>query len=173
MVSPRSEEEGNKLRDRIFGVLRNSRTSAEEDLTALLHCAAHIANRTIVEQTAKECGLRPCNLQANNDLELYFDLKDGRQDVGYISKGWEDPGFRVGDLVSVPRSRIGKLRANSYRLLKFCATRGVTLTMEEKEVSIVLHMDSVIYSDGFNKSVLTQVVHYLRICVEKAEELMA
>ena len=172
MVRMRFENDGNPLRDRIFEVLRNSRTSAEEDLTALLQCAAHIRNRIIVEQTAKECGLKLSGFRANDDLELYYDLKQGRHDVGYISKGWDDPGFRVGDLVSVPRVNIGKVQANAYRLLKFCATRGVVLTVEEKPDSIELQVDSVIYSDGFNKSVFAQVLHYLNVCVEKAEELI-
>jgi hypothetical protein len=172
MVRLRFEDDGNPLRDRIFEVLRNSRTSAEEDLTALLQCAAHIRNRIIVEQTAKECGLKLSGFRANDELELYYDLQQGRHDVGYISKGWNDPGFRVGDLVSVPRDNIGKVQANAYRLLKFCATRGVVLTVDEKPDSIELQMDFLIYSDGFNKSVFAQVLHYLNESVEKAESLM-
>ncbi len=172
MVRLRFEEDGNPLRNQIFEVLRKSRTSAEEDLTALLQCAAHIRNRIIVEQTAKECGLKLSGFRANDELELYYDLKQGRHEVGYISKGWNDPGFRVGDLVSVPRDNIDNVKANAYRLLKFCATRGVVLTLEEKPGSVELQMDSVIYSEGFNKSVFAQVLNYLNVCVEKAEELI-
>src|SRR3972149_11231655 len=106
MVSMRFENDGNPLRDQIFEVLRNTRTTAEDDLTALLQCAAHIRNRIVVEQTAKECGLRLSGFRTNDDLELYYDLKQGRHDVGYISKGWDDPGFRVGDLVEVPKTNI-------------------------------------------------------------------
>jgi len=168
----RFDNDSNPLRDQIFDVLRKSPSSADEDLTALLQCAAHIRNRIIVEQTAKECGLRLSGLRVNDELELYYDLKQGRHDVGYISKGWDDPGFRVGDLVQVPKANIPALKMHAYALLKFCATRGVVVTIEEKTDLVEIQMDSVIYSDGFNRKVFEQVLHYLNVCVEKVEELI-
>jgi hypothetical protein len=171
MINMRFQRDGNPLREQIFEVLRNSPTSAEEDLTALLQCAAHIRNRIIVEQTAKECGLRLSGFRTNDDLELYYDLKQGRHDVGYISKGWDDPGFRVGDLIKVPKANIPALKAHAYDLLKFCATRGVVVTFEENADVVEVQMDSVIYSDGFNKKVFEQVLSYLNGCVEKAATL--
>jgi hypothetical protein len=167
MVKNRFEDDSNPLRDRIFEVLRNSSTSVEEDLTALLQCASQIRNRMLVEQTAKECGLKLSGFRTNDDLELYYDLRQGRHDVGYISKGWEDPGFRVGDLVEVPKANIPAVKAQAFNLLKFCATRGVVLTFEQKAGLVEIQMDSVIYSDGFNKKVFEQVLHYLNECVEK------
>ena len=172
MVSIRFENDGNPLRDQIFEVLRNSRTSAEDDLTALLQCAAHIRNRIVVEQTAKECGLRLSGFRTNCDLELYYDLKQGRHDIGYVSKGWNDPGFRVGDLVEVPKANIPALTAHAYALLKFCATRGVAVTLEETANAVEVQMGSVIYSDGFNKKVFAQALQELNACVEKAQQLI-
>ena len=127
----------------------------------------------IVEQTTKECGLKLSGFLANDDLELYYDLKQGRHDVGYISKGWKDPGFRVGDLIKVPKSSIPVLKTNAYNLLKFCATRGVAVTIEEKSDSVQLQMDSVIYSDGFNKKVFAQVLESLNECADKVHELFS
>lgn len=170
MVRMRFENDGNPLRDQIFEVLRNSRTSAEDDLTALLQCAGHISNRIVVEQAAKECGLKLSGFLTNDNLELYYDLKQGRHDVGYISKGWDDPGFRVGDLVEVPKTNVASIKTHAYALLKFCATRGVGITIEEKADVVELQMGSVIYSDGFNRKVFEQVLHHLNVCVEKAEE---
>lgn len=65
------------------------------------------------------------------------------------------------------------MKEHLYSLLTFCATRGVTVTIEEKECLIELHLDSVIYSEGLNKRVFEQVLHYLEECVEKAHELIA
>ena len=141
-----------------------------------LRVAMPRAPRMVVGQELASCPRRIKELSAEGCpvpfFELYYDLKQGRHDVGYISKGWNDPGFRVGDLVSVSKENIGNVQANAYRLLKFCATRGVVLAVEEKADSIELQMDSVIYSDGFNKSVFAQVLHYLNACVEKAQELI-
>ena len=88
----------NLLRQQIFALLRESLTSVEEDLDALSQCVVHIRNRKIVEGIARECGLTPARFLANEALELYYDIKRGRHEMGYISKGWEDPGFRIGDL---------------------------------------------------------------------------
>ena len=125
----------------------------------------------IVEQILKECGLRPTGFNANEHLELYYDIAQGKREVGYISKGWDDPGFRVGDIVEVPKWKIAALKEHAYALLKYCATRGVVMTVKENDDdSVELQMDSVIYSDGFNKKVFAQVLHYLTECVQKAHD---
>lgn len=161
------------LREKIFKVLCDSQTSVEEDLVALRQCDSHIRNRIIVQQAAKDCGVKFSGFKANEYLELYYDLKRGRHDVGYISKGWEEPGFRVCELIKVPKSAISVLKTNVYALLKFCATRGVAVTIEEKTDSVQLHMGSVIYSAGFNKKVFAQVLDSLTECTDKVHELFA
>ena len=171
MVSMPIENHGSSLRDQILQVLQNSRTTPKQDLAALLQCAAQIRNRLIVMETAKECGLRLFGFQSNDALELYYDLKRGRHDVGYISKGWHDPGFRVGDIVEVPIANISVLKANLLTLLKFCATNGIAATVEEKDDVVEIEMDAVIYSDGFNKKVFKQIIFHLNLCVEKANDL--
>jgi hypothetical protein len=108
--------------------------------------------------------------RANEHLELYYDLKQGRHDIEYISKGWDEPGFRVGEIVEVPKWNIADMKKHMYTLLEFCATRGVIVTIEEKEKFIEMHLNSVIYLEGLNKQVLEQVLHYLQECVEKAHD---
>ena len=85
------------LRDQIRALLHDSPTSVEEDLEALSHCEAQIRNRGLVGHLARECGLALAGFRTNDALELYYDLKRGRHDLGFIAKGWEDPGFRMGD----------------------------------------------------------------------------
>jgi len=160
------------LRSQIFQVINEADAPVAEVLKALSQCHAHIENRMIVEQTLKQCGLRSSGFNANEHLELYYDIAEGKREVGYISKGWEDPGFRVGDIVEVPKPNIPNLTAHAFELLKFCATRGVAVTVEEKAGSVEVHMESVIYSDGFNKKVFGQVLHELNVCVAKAQELI-
>ena len=172
MAKKKSKQDRNLLRDQIFEVLRNSRTSAKKDLMVLLQCAAHIRNKMIIEETAKECNLKLSGFLTNDDLELYYDLKQGRHDVGYISKGWTDPGFRVGDIIEVSKSNVFTFKDKIYALLTFCATRGVAFTVKERKDVVEVQMDSVIYSDGFNKKVFEQVLHELNACVEKANELL-
>jgi hypothetical protein len=164
-----SEQSLDPLRNQLLEVLKNSGMSEKENRTVLLQCAAQIKNKSIVKQTAKELGLTLSRFISNEDLELYHDLKRGKRDAGYISKGWEDPGFRIGDLIDVPANHLTPDNLND--LMKFCSTRGVAFSLEEKDGSLSLHMDSVIYSAGFNKKVLKQVLHYLHVCAEKVSSL--
>jgi len=161
------------LRDQIFEVLGKSKTSPQEDLAALFQCATHIRNRLLIETTARECGLKLSRFQMNDALELYYDLKQGRDDVGFISKGWDDPGFRVGSVVEVPKWKLDAVKDHTYGLLKYCATRGIVLTVETKDDVIEYQMGSVIYSDGFNTEVFVQVLRSLNECTDKANELLS
>ncbi len=163
---------GDSLRDQIFALFKKNKVSSKQAIKALSQCFSHITNRMLVEETVKECGLRLSRFLTNDALELYYDLKQGRHEVGYISKGWDDPGFRIGEIVEIETRKLASLKEHAFELLKFCATNGVTMTIEDQGELIELHMDSVIYSDGFNKSVFEQVLYHLNLCVEKAEELI-
>jgi len=161
------------LRDQIFALLNKKKASFEIALKALSQCEAHIRNRMMVEKIAKECELKLSRFVSNEDLELYYDLKQGRHDVGYISKGWEDPGFRIGDLIEMEKSKMDSFKANAYEILRFCATNGIVLTVEETKDTITLQMEGVIYSEGFNKDTFSKTLKTLNECVEKAQELLA
>ncbi len=174
MVRMRFEiPDAQSLRDEIFALLENSGTTYGEDLSALLQCADQIRNRQIVQQTAKECGLKLSRFISNDCLELYYDIKQGRHAVGYISKGWGEPGFRVGDVIIVPKANRPLVKAAAYTLLSFCATRGVVLTFNDTADGVEIHMNSSIYTDGFNGKVFEQSLGCLNDCVEKAEKLLA
>jgi hypothetical protein len=166
-----SPDNAESLRANILRLIADSAASAAEVLKALAQCQAHLTNRSLLEQALKECGLRASGFITSEDLELYFDVVKGKREMGYISKGWDDPGFRVGDVVVVPTSQIKAVRDHAQTLMKYCATRGVTVSGEKKDGSMEFQMDSVIYSDGFNKKVFAQVLHCLAECREKATEL--
>jgi len=141
-------------------------------LKVLTQCQAHVRNRMIIEEITRKCGMTLSGFLSDEHQEFYYDLKQGRHDVGYVSKGWDDPGFRVGEIVEIPKWQIADMKEHVYALLTFCAIQGVTVTIEEKEKSIELHMDSVIYLEGLNKRVFEQVLHHLNECVGKAHELI-
>jgi len=141
-------------------------------LRALSQCEAHIRNRKMVEKIAKECGLKLSRFLANDELELYYDLKRGRHDMGYISKGWEDPGFRIGDLIEIEKWKEESFKANAYEILRFCATNGIVMTVEETKDTITLQMEGVIYSEGFNKDTFLKTLETLNECIERAKTLI-
>jgi hypothetical protein len=160
------------LRGHIFSLLNKKKASFEDALKALSQCEAHIRNRMIVESVAGECGLKLSRFLANDQLELYYDLKRGRHDVGYISKGWEDPGFRIGDLIEMEKWKEESFKANAYEILRFCATNGIVMTVEETKDTITLQMEGVLYSEGFNKDTFSKTLETLNECVEKVQKLI-
>ena len=141
----------NLLRQQIFELLRESTTSVEEDLKALSQCEAQLRNRCLVGTTARDCGLALTGFLTNDALELYYDIKRGRHEMGYISKGWEDPGFRIGDLVEIDQWEADAFKANANSIMRFCATNGIGATVREAPSIIEIHLDGVLYSEGFNR----------------------
>lgn len=164
---------GDGLRAQVFTLLNKHTVSAETALKVLTQCQAHVSNRMMIERISKECGVKLSGFRTTEHMELYYVIKQGRHDIGYISKGWDDPGFRVGEIIEVPTWENTDMKEHLYALLTFCATRGVTVTIEETKGSIELHLDSVIYSEGMNKRVFEQVLRYLQECVGKGHELIA
>ena len=160
------------LRDQIFALVRDSTTSLEEDVQALSHCVAHIRNRTIIGDIARECGLTLAGFLTNDALELYYDIKRGRHDMGYFSKGWEDPGFRIGELVEIDPWEADILKANTPHIIRFCATNGIAMTVQETPTTITIQLDGVIYSEGFNRDTFEKTLDSLNACVEKIRTLI-
>ena len=168
--NPRGEKLAG-LRGKILSVLQESVTTPVQNAKCLLQCVSLFRNQVLLQETAKELQIQleagACDSAV---LELYYDLSRGQNSIGYISKGWDDPGFRVGEVVDVLADR---LTAETLKdLLNFCAVQGVAFTIAESNPGLIeLRMDSVIYSEGFNKDVLRQVLECLSLCVEKARSL--
>jgi hypothetical protein len=160
------------LRNQIFALLRESPTSAVEDLDALSQCIAHIQNRMIVEGIARECGLTLARFLTNDALELYYDINRGRHNLGFITKGWNDPGFRIGDLVEIGPWEADVLKANTPHIMRFCAANGIALTVQETPTTMTIQLDGVLYSEGFNRDTFLQTFDSLNACVEKIHTLI-
>ena len=157
------------LRSLIFEAINKTAASGEETLKALGQCASHIRNRIEVARLVKECGLQSDRSGANDALELYCDLIRNHHDIGYISKGWEDPGFRVGDVLKVEKPKWEAFKAHVHEIHTFCVTNGIVMTVKEDEDAYEIQMEGVIYSEGFNKETFLKTLDTLAECVEKAQ----
>lgn len=153
-------------------MLSKSKTPAEGWLKILSQCTAQVRNKTIVERIAQECDLTLSGFRSDATLELYFDIARGRQDLGYIAKGREDPGFRIGDLIQVPQSKAFTLIANAFQAMKICATNGIGISVQETADRIELQLDGVIYSEGFNRDTFVKTLDTLNECVLRSGPLL-
>ena len=163
---------GNALREQIFDVLRKSTTPEGGWLKILSQCTAQVRNKTIVERIAQESDLTLSGFRSDATLEVYFDIARGSQEMGFIAKGWADPGFRIGDLIGVTPPKSVTLIANAFQIMKICATNGIGILVEETTDRITLQMDGVIYSEGFNRDTFIKTLGTLHECVQKVRVLV-
>jgi hypothetical protein len=163
---------GNGLRARIFDILRQSEAPENDWVTILSQCASQVRNSATVTRIARECGLTLSGSRSDTAQELYFDIARGEQQLGYIAKGWDDPGFRIGDLIEVSPGNTVTLVANAFQIMRICATQGVGISIHETADSLELALDGVIYSEGFNRETFRQTLDAVCECTQKVRALV-
>jgi hypothetical protein len=133
-------------------------------LSALSYCRNQFENRTAVETAILVSGCTATGFLWNEDLELYYDIAKDGEEVAFISKGWDDPGFRLGELVTVSGDKIHRLED----VKKFCATNGIVMSFQENEMSdYEVVLEQVIYSTGFDGRTFAQALSTLIECSDK------
>jgi len=136
------------------------------------HGGTYLPSKPLVEQTAASCKIELSRFLSNEHLELYYDMSRDGIDLGYISKGRKDPGFRIGDLIEIPRFREPIFTAVAARIRSLCASNGLGMTVNESEDTVEIQMDAVIYADGFNKKTFRQTVETVHECAEKVRKML-
>jgi hypothetical protein len=156
----------------VFSALQESELSMSQAAKVLAQCHRHIQNRAMVEGMAKESGLQLDGFRTNEDLELYYDIAKDGHDVGFISKGWDDPGFRVGELLVLPADTLDAFRARATQIMDFCSTNGVVCTGRLTPVGLELSLLDNIYSEGFNIATFLQTLEAVHDCAAKVRAIM-
>ncbi len=155
---------GQALAAEILMTIDDARPSRGVALSALAYCRNQFENRTIVETAVLVSGCRATNFFCNEDLELYYDIAKNGGDVAYISKGWDDPGFRLGETITIAGSKIGCLEEAK----RFCDTNGVVLSFTENEESdYEVMIEQLIYSTGFDGLTFAKALSTLVECSER------
>jgi hypothetical protein len=138
---------------------------------ALDKCLGQAETRRVVESVAAEAGFALSNFMTNATLELYYEIRHGNRNVAYISKGWDDPGFRVGEVVDFQELQGVSFLWTGVELKRYCATNGIGITFEQRGETTGVQLDGVIYREGFNAAVLLKTVDALMACTAKLRAL--
>ena len=156
------------LRAALIAALDTSDLGRGSQMKTLDQCRAQLENRTLVESALLISGHEGANFSWNDQLELYYDIKRDGEQLGFISKGWTDPGFRVGEVVMIPAEDIANFTARAEGVHDLCSTNGfactVTMTPDHCEVLI----ECVIYCTGFDGRTLSQSLAALAKCSRAA-----
>ncbi len=148
----------------ILGVIDSVNPSRGVTLGALSYCRNQLKNRTIVETAVLVAGCTTSSFLWNENLELYYDITKNCDDVAFISKGWDDPGFRLGDFVIVSGKGLDRLD----EVRRFCTTNGIVMSFQENEESdCEVLLEQVIYSTGFDGRTFAQALSTLMKCSDK------
>ena len=99
--------------------------SAEEKTSVLSASLDQIKDRQLLERVAAEAGLSLSHFLTNESLSLYYVVKRGRHDLAYIAKGWGDPGFRVGEVLTVDAFQGVGFLWTGTEIRRFCVRRDV------------------------------------------------
>ena len=133
-------------------------------LRALAYCRNHFENRTVVETALLVSGCRTTGFLCNEDLELYYDITKDDEEVAFISKGWDDPGFRLGELFTVSADKTDRLED----VKKFCDTNGIAMSFQKnEELDYEVVLEQVIYSTGFDGRTFAQALSTLIECSDR------
>ncbi|MBP7088788.1 MAG: hypothetical protein KBB01_05780 [Candidatus Omnitrophica bacterium] len=118
-------------------------------------------NIKLLENCSKKLKLELKNFTSDNNLELYFDIYRDDQDICYIYKGWEDSGFRIGELIEFNKYT-PDFKERFYEIFKICSDRLITIGVEkQEEETSSLFLEIGIYKSGFNAKVLKEAIQNL------------
>ena len=167
------EDQAKQIRSELHAVMKQHGVSLEKAAELFAQCATMLGTCSELLGVAEAAGLKLGDFKTDEHLELYFNIYRGRETLGFISKGWNDPGFRLGDTLLLPASKLPLLQATSHKISKLCATNGLVVTAHEHRNPVELHLESVIYKEGFNQKVFLQALETLTECAGKVRELLA
>ena len=163
-----------EIRNAVFGLLLENDVPYPLATKALCQCLEVLRDVDRTHSVASDLGLEVSGLRSDDTLALYWNVsRDGRC-VGFIYRGWDDPGFGIGECVPVLAAEMPVFMAQADVAVKFLATNGLSLTTEPMpDGGYWLNMTTVIYSDGFNAGTLAGALDAIWAGVRTVREMVA
>ena len=105
------------------------------------------------------------NFHTDEALEFYADVYQGSKDLGSVSKGWNDPGFRVQDALYIRRAALPKFKARIYEIVEACASQGCCFQIHaSQDRGIQLELWTPLYGDRLHPGALKEAFQALAEC---------
>lgn len=170
---PFSKDDGkDDIKKRLNSWIEKQNLTEEETCSTLEAILNQRKNIALVKKNAKKAGLKLERFISNRALEIYYDLVIKDRGVGYISKGWSDPGFRVGEYFELEK-RMPSFKEKFYKIFQVCSGNLVSVSVSEKTPGkIGISLEIGIYRDGLNEKVLKDVVDTLETTMRKIKHVL-
>ncbi len=170
---PFSEDNGkDDVKKRLNAWIEKQNLTDEDAFKALEAILNQRKNVSLVRKNAKKAGLKLERFISNRALEVYFDMLIKGRNVGYISKGWDDPGFRIGEYFEMEKG-IPSFKEKFYKTFQLCSGNLISVSVSEKTPGRVgISLEIGIYQDGFSSKVLKSAVDTIESTMRKIKGLL-
>lgn len=122
---------------------------------------------------AAEIGFEASGFQSDKKMALYWEITRRGEELGYIYRGWDDPGFGIGESLLVSAEDGPILMAQAIVLSAFLAANGVCMTVDQLPFGgYCLNLNCCIYASGFNAGAVKEVVDTLAECSTTVKSLV-
>jgi len=131
----------------------------------LLRRARHIQK---VTKIAKKAGFELKNFQTSRTLELFFNIYQKEETFCYISRAWDDLGFRIGECVVLNKNH-RFFKSIFYDIFQICSQNliSVGVMKDTPPNNMNLSLEVAIYEGGFNQKSLKETVSNLKESLDK------
>jgi hypothetical protein len=161
------------MREAVLKLLANYDISPQVAKRALSECPIFLQHVNRVRTLADQLDLDLSGFRSNDDQELYFDLVHRGRDLGFVYRGWDDPGFGIGEMILVTAHKTPSFMMRADVALRMLATRGIGVTATpDGNGSHWLGMTSVLYADGLNASTLAHALNTMTECTARVRAML-
>ena len=149
---------------------KDGRTEIRHSKKALLRQKNNIQK---VKKIAEKAGFELRDFRTDRALELFFNIYQGKKTFCYISKGWEDPGFRIGENIVLNKNN-RFFKEIFYDVFRICSRNLISLGIlkERNPNSLILSLETAIYKEGFNQISFKETVINLKESLEQIRPLL-
>ncbi|MCX7006677.1 MAG: hypothetical protein NTY53_05410 [Kiritimatiellaeota bacterium] len=164
------EDEGLPVAD-----VRNVLLKAVEELTtneveaesALRQCADHFRNKHLLQHHVSAGGFTLTNEFTNQDMQIYGEITFEKETLAVISRGWDEPGFRLGQVLNISKDHMPELQQHSKEIMTLLATNGIAVTADSDADTHHLNLTFNIHDAGFNTQTLSDALVTISACIAR------
>lgn len=163
-----SDRDSVNLRAMIVRAAEESRLARGAVLRVLDQSRHYSEARTEVETAVAVAGCRAAGFLWNKALAIYCDVSKGGREVAFLSKGWDDPGYRLGQMLTIPRAPVARFHGRHESLQRLLLTNGITCNIKPTADGLEVVLEYLLYAAGFNGKTLSQSLTTSMECSEAA-----
>lgn len=162
------------VQELIVSFLADNDVPMDVGVHALRQCLDLLHDVGRINALTRELGLGLSNLRSDEDLEVYCDVNRQGDPVGFIYKGWDDPGFGIGETIPIAPESMSLFMAQADSVRRMLAANGLSVTAKPVgDEGFWVDMTTVVYSEGLNAGALAAAIRTVADSADMLRRLVA